>query len=378
MPNLYVRSIAVKTSFLDICGRLCPRSFWLRRQADTLAPSAARLPGVSHVGGKLVAKWDDRSCVPCSAFMGPGLYDTLLPVQPGFRVTVALRGVAGGVPGASRRDQAASWCPRPCVGLGEGCSLFTTDGSSRRSKLMGQRFSRRRVAVVGAAGGIGAYICGSLHAQGASVYGLDLRRPDGLPAGAEAYEVDVTSESSVADVVSSLYAGDDRPIDLVNSAGLVENDVPAELMPMDTYDRVMAVNLRGVFLTCRDFGKQLLERGGGAIVNVASMSGNAVVNEPQRQSVYNTSKSGVSALTRSLAVEWGGRGLRVNAVSPGYVDTPLNSLKKSMHEHWLEGTVLGRFGTVAEVAGAVEYLLSDEAAYCCGTELLIDGGFSLR
>jgi NAD(P)-dependent dehydrogenase (short-subunit alcohol dehydrogenase family) len=138
------------------------------------------------------------------------------------------------------------------------------------------------------------------------------------------------------------------------------------------------VNLRGVFLACREFGRELLERGGGAIVNIASMSGNAVVNYPQRQSVYNSSKAGVTALTRSLAVEWGPRGVRVNAVSPGYIDTPLNALNEHMHARWLADTPLGRFGTAREVAAAVEYLLSDDAAFCCGTELLIDGGFSLR
>ena len=243
---------------------------------------------------------------------------------------------------------------------------------------MEQRFSGRRVAIIGAAGGIGHAICQSLDAQGATVYGLDLRAPQGLPDSVRGFEIDVTSEASVASVLATLYAEDDRPIDLVNSAGIVENDVAADEMPMETYDRVMGVNLRGVFLSCREFGRELLARGGGAIVNVASMSGNAVVNEPQRQSVYNTSKSGVSALTRSLAVEWGARGVRVNAVSPGYVDTPLNSLKKHMHAHWLEGTVLGRFATVEEVSAAVEFLLSDQAAYFCGAELLMDGGFSLR
>jgi NAD(P)-dependent dehydrogenase (short-subunit alcohol dehydrogenase family) len=86
----------------------------------------------------------------------------------------------------------------------------------------------------------------------------------------------------------------------------------------------------------------------------------------------------VSALTRSLAVEWGPRGVRINTVSPGYVNTPLNSLKTEMHGLWLAETVLGRFGTPLEVARAVEYLLSEDAAFCCGTELLIDGGFSLR
>jgi len=241
------------------------------------------------------------------------------------------------------------------------------------------RFDGRRIAVIGAGGGIGRAVADSLAGQGASVVALDITGIDGpFPSGVTGRGIDVTSEQSVASVVAALYEEDDAPIDLVNSAGIVEDDVPAEDMPMELYDRVMGVNLRGVYLACREFGKELLQRGGGAIVNIASMSGNAIVNSPQRQSVYNTSKAGVSALTRSLAVEWGPRGVRVNAVSPGYVDTPLNSLKQHMHAGWIAGTVAGRFARVDEVAGAVGYLLSDEAAYCHGTELLIDGGYSLR
>jgi NAD(P)-dependent dehydrogenase (short-subunit alcohol dehydrogenase family) len=243
---------------------------------------------------------------------------------------------------------------------------------------MTNRFEGRRVAVTGAAGGIGLAICESLAAQGAQVHGLDLKGLDALPGSATGHTVDVTSEESVVAVVRALYADDDRPVDLVNSAGIVEDDVAAEEMPMAEFDRIMAVNLRGVFLACREFGRELLARGGGAIVNIASMSGNAIVNFPQRQSVYNTSKAGVSALTRSLAVEWGPRGVRLNTVSPGYVNTPLNALKTDMHPQWTRETVLGRFAQPAEIAKAVEYFLGEESAFCCGAELLIDGGFSLR
>lgn len=243
---------------------------------------------------------------------------------------------------------------------------------------MAGKFTNRRIAVIGAAGGIGAHISATLHDRGATVYALDLRKPEGLDPDIQAFDVDVSSGHSVAEVVRTLYGLDDGPIELVNSAGIVEDNVAAEIMPMETYDRVMGVNLRGVFLACKEFGGELLARGGGAIVNVASMSGNHLVNFPQKQSVYNTSKAGVAALTRSLAVEWGGRGVRVNCVSPGYVDTPLNALKKHMHEGWISDTVVGRFARLSEITGAVAYLLSDEAAYCCGTELLIDGGSSLR
>jgi NAD(P)-dependent dehydrogenase (short-subunit alcohol dehydrogenase family) len=158
----------------------------------------------------------------------------------------------------------------------------------------------------------------------------------------------------------------------------VENNVPAEEMSIEQFDAVVAVNLRGVFLSCRGFGRRLLAHGGGSIVNVASMSGNCIVNFPQRQCAYNASKAAVTALTRSLAVEWGPRGVRVNAISPGYVSTPLLSLKTHLFEQWKAGIVLGRFAESVEIARAVAFLLSTDSSYCCGTELVIDGGYSLR
>jgi NAD(P)-dependent dehydrogenase (short-subunit alcohol dehydrogenase family) len=240
------------------------------------------------------------------------------------------------------------------------------------------RFAGRRIAVTGAAGGIGHAICAGLAEQGAQVHGLDLAGLESLPAGVGGAIVDVTSEDSVAAAVRELYAADDRPVDLVNAAGVVENDIPAEEMPMSEFDRVMAVNLRGTFLAYREFGRELLARGGGAIVNIASMSGNAIVNHPQRQCAYNASKAAVSALTRSLAVEWGPRGVRINTVSPGYVATPMTLRRTALHDQWKRETVLGRLAEPAEIARAVEYFLHEDSAFCCGTELLIDGGFALR
>jgi NAD(P)-dependent dehydrogenase (short-subunit alcohol dehydrogenase family) len=167
-------------------------------------------------------------------------------------------------------------------------------------------------------------------------------------------------------------------VDLVSCAGIVEGDVAAEDMTVEQFDSVLAVNLRGVFLGCQAFGRELLARGGGSIVNVASMSGNCVVNFPQRQCAYNASKAAVTALTKSLAVEWGPRGVRVNAISPGYVDTPILADKPHQFAQWKEGIVLGRFAEPVEIAKAVSFLLSVDSSYCCGTELVIDGGYSLR
>ena len=238
--------------------------------------------------------------------------------------------------------------------------------------------SGRRYAVTGAGGGIGHAIVARLLADGGEVTGLDRRGLESLPTGAAGIEMDITSPSSVTDAVDVLYRSDDRPLNLVNSAGIVEDNVPAAEMPIKLFDSVLSVNLRGVFLTCQAFGRELIARGGGAIVNIASMSGNAVVNFPQRQAAYNTSKAAVTALTKSLAVEWGPLGVRINSLSPGYVDTPLNLLKADMHDVWKEGTVLGRFASPQEVAAAVAFLLRDEAAYFVGAELLMDGGYSLR
>ena len=240
------------------------------------------------------------------------------------------------------------------------------------------RFSGRRVAVTGGAGGIGHAIVSYLLDRGAEVYALDINGLDSLPAGAVGLRLDITSPESVSAVVEELYAADARPVDLVNSAGIAEDDVAAETMDIALFDNVISVNLRGVFLTCQAFGRQLLDSGGGAIVNIASMSGNYVVNTPQNQCAYNASKAAVTALSKSLAAEWGYRGVRVNALSPGYVDTPLNALKAHQHQQWRDLAVLKRFAEPEEVASAVGFLLSDEAAFFCGSELLMDGGYSLR
>lgn len=232
-----------------------------------------------------------------------------------------------------------------------------------------------RIAVTGAGGGIGAAVCQWLGSAGAEVFALDLQPAQGQVG--EFVRTDVTDLDSVTAAVTAIAA--QGAVDgLVAGAGIAENDVPAEDMEVDTFDRVLAVNLRGMFLTCQAFGRHMLDNGHGRIVAISSMSGNHIVNVPQRQCAYNASKAGVSALIRSLAVEWGPRGVRVNAVSPGYVDTPLNFLKQHQHEEWKDRTVLKRFADPDEIAAAIGYLLSDDAAFCVGTELLIDGGYSLR
>lgn len=231
-----------------------------------------------------------------------------------------------------------------------------------------------RVAVTGAAGGIGQAVCARLEAEGARVFGLDRTETD----AAEWVQIDVTDEDSVRRAADEVVARAGGVDGLVAAAGIVEDDVAADEMSVEQWDAVIGVNLRGVFLSCREFGRHMLAAGHGRIVNIASMSGNNVVNFPQRQCAYNASKAGVSALTRSLAVEWGPRGVRLNAISPGYVHTPLLDSKRHQFDAWKRDIVIDRFAEPSEVAGTIAFLLSDDAEYFVGSDLLMDGGFSLR
>ena len=178
----------------------------------------------------------------------------------------------------------------------------------------------------------------------------------------------------VADAVEQLSGLDI----LVCNAGIVHSEVPAETMSDAQWLDVINVNLNGVFWCCRAFGRHMLDAGSGAIVNIGSMSG-FIVNKPQEQSYYNASKAAVHHLTKSLAAEWGARGVRVNAVAPTYIETPLNAFVRSnppMYQAWIGGTPMARMGTVDEVASVVLFLASDAASLMTGSVVLVDGGYT--
>ncbi len=239
-----------------------------------------------------------------------------------------------------------------------------------------------RVAVVtGAGGGLGFEIGRALRAAGARVVAAEVNAEAGRAAAEELdgdfVTLDVTDPDSVREMVRTVLEGHARIDVMVNNAGIAQN-VPAEEMSDEDWRTMLSVNLDGVFWCCREVGRTMLERGSGAIVNIASMSG-IVSNHPQPQSHYNAAKAGVIMLTKSLAGEWASRGVRVNSVSPGYIRTPLTELGMSKTEWsdvWLSSTPMGRLAEPREIAPAVVYLASDAASYATGTNLVVDGGYT--
>lgn len=238
----------------------------------------------------------------------------------------------------------------------------------------------RRALVTGAAQGIGLAISGALAEAGAHVILTVMR---GADAAAEACRVKGHSaESAVLDVTDrpGVDALAERFPDLdilVNNAGIAISNHPAEMMSDEVWAKVIDVNLNGVFWCCRAFGRGILARGKGAIVNLGSMSA-LIVNRPQEQANYNASKAAVHHLTRSLAAEWAGRGVRVNAVAPTYIETEMNKYvyeNAEMYRHWIGGTPMGRMGRPDEVASVALFPASDAASLMTGSIVLAAGGY---
>ncbi|MBV9569516.1 MAG: SDR family oxidoreductase [Hyphomicrobiales bacterium] len=190
--------------------------------------------------------------------------------------------------------------------------------------------------------------------------------------------MDVTDPSRVTKVAGETVKRHGKIDVLVNNAGIARSETPAETVTDEHWLNVLDVNLNGTFWCCRAFGTHMLKAKSGAIVNIGSMSG-FIVNKPQEQCYYNASKAAVHHLTKSLAAEWGSRGVRVNAVAPTYIATPLNAFVKSnprMYEAWIGGTPMGRLGEVEEIASVVLFLASDAASLMTGSVVLVDGGYT--
>jgi NAD(P)-dependent dehydrogenase (short-subunit alcohol dehydrogenase family) len=248
------------------------------------------------------------------------------------------------------------------------------------------RLDGRIALITGAARGIGFATAEALSEAGAYVIITDLNEAAALDAAnvlvakgrkAEGMGLDVTKSADVDKVQAAVIKKHKRVDILVNNAGIAKSFIPAETMNDDTWLSVLDVNLNGVFWCCRAFGKTMLEQGGGAIVNVGSMSAE-IVNYPQEQAQYNASKAGVHHLTRSLAAEWAPRHVRVNAVAPTYIETDLTrdvAMDPKIRDHWIGGTPMGRMGQPSEIASVILFLASDASSLMTGSIVLADGGY---
>ncbi|MBA8794799.1 NAD(P)-dependent dehydrogenase (short-subunit alcohol dehydrogenase family) [Friedmanniella endophytica] len=240
-----------------------------------------------------------------------------------------------------------------------------------------------RVAVVtGGASGIGAATAALLSRSGAAVAVLDRAAEpaaavaDELPGSTLALGCDVTSSASVAEVVERVEAGL-GPVDvLVNSAGIVAL-APAEQLTDEQWRTTIEVNLTGTYLCCRAFGERMITRGRGTIVNLASQAANVGLPE---HVAYCASKAGVQGMTRVLALEWGGRGVTVNTVSPTVVLTPLGrqAWDNEKGERHRAEIPAGRFAVPEEIAAVIAFLASGAADMINGADLAVDGGFTIR
>lgn len=258
------------------------------------------------------------------------------------------------------------------------------DGRSYLSKFCLQG---RSPVITGGGRGIGLACAEALAEAGATIHLLESNDGAG-EVGRDAMKsfgydaswitADVADPNAVAAAAASLENRRGAIDILVCNAGIGISNDPAEQVTDENWRRVIDVNLNGVFWCCRSFGRGMLDRGHGAIVNMGSMSG-LVVNKPQEQASYNASKAAVHHMTRSLAAEWAGRGVRVNAVAPTYIDTPMTlygAQDEKLSRHWLGGTPMGRMGQPEEVASVVLFLASNASSLMTGSVVVADGGYT--
>jgi NAD(P)-dependent dehydrogenase (short-subunit alcohol dehydrogenase family) len=230
--------------------------------------------------------------------------------------------------------------------------------------------------ITGAAGGIGAESVALFREEGAKVVGVDLQ--EGSP-GDLSLAADVTSEDDVRAMYAHAKEEFGRIDVLFNNAGISPNDDASVLdTGLEAWQRVQDVNLKSVFLCCKYGIPHLLENGGGSVINTASFV--AVMGAATSQISYTASKGGVLAMTRELGVEFARRGVRVNALCPGPVNTPLlQQLYASDPEQAARRKVhlpMGRFAEAREIAQGALFLASDDSSYVTASTFLVDGGLS--
>jgi NAD(P)-dependent dehydrogenase (short-subunit alcohol dehydrogenase family) len=249
------------------------------------------------------------------------------------------------------------------------------------------RLDNKKAFVTGGARGIGYNIAIALAEAGADVAIVDMDEKTARESAEKiaastgrktiAIRADVTSKAEVDEMIDGILKTFGRIDAAFCNAGICMN-IPAEEMTLEDWNKVIAINLTGVFLTAQAAGKVMIKQGGGSIVNTASMSAH-IVNVPQPQCSYNTSKAGVIQLTKSLAVEWALKQVRVNCISPGYIGTDLilnSEFLKPLIEQWNAMSPLKRMGRPDELQAIAVYLAGDSSAFTTGSDFVIDGAFT--
>ena len=249
------------------------------------------------------------------------------------------------------------------------------------------RLDGKKAFVTGGARGIGKSVATAFAQAGADVAIVDIDLDEaektarelesGQAVKAIAIRADVTNPGEVDSMAEQVVRTFGRLDIAFCNAGICMN-VPAEEMTYEQWKKVIDVNLTGVFLTAQAAGKIMLKQGKGSIINTASMSAH-IVNVPQPQCSYNASKAGVVQLTKSLAVEWAARGVRVNCISPGYIGTELtlNSPNlKPLIKEWNQMAPMRRMGKPEELQSICVYLAGDTSSFTTGSDFIVDGAFT--
>lgn len=247
------------------------------------------------------------------------------------------------------------------------------------------KFKDKIAIVTGGASGIGEATVRRFIEEGAKVVIADLSsRGAELAAelgksghAAHFVRTDVAREADVEALVRATVTQFGRLDIMVANAGIAQPGVPVEQLDLDRWQRMIDINLSGVFLSDKHAIAQMQrQRSGGAVVNVASVLGHVGM---AGASAYNAAKGGVVNLTRSLGVAYAAHGIRVNAVCPGFIDTPLlNDIPEAARARLMAAHPAGRFGRVEEIAGAILFVASDDASFMAGANLVVDGGFSAQ
>lgn len=245
------------------------------------------------------------------------------------------------------------------------------------------RLDDQTVLVTGAASGIGAGIARGLAQFGAAVGCVDVAA-EGLAATVSAVQAqggraialptDVRDAAAMDAAIATLERAFGPLRGALNCAGVHDN-APAEQMSLPQWQRLIDINLTGVFVSCAAEARALLRNGGGSIVNIGSISAH-IANRGLKQVHYNAAKAGVAHLSRSLALEWAEHNIRVNVISPGYTATPMAKSPAVWEhvKHYINDIPLKRMGEVEELIGPAVFLLSNASSYCTGHDLVVDGG----